>query len=51
MDFIPEKWNGAQNLHIPMIDKKGNPYLYKKDQEIKNGKWFLQLATNHGWFY
>lgn len=51
MPFIPSKWNSAENLHIPMIDTKGNLYLYKKDQEIKSSSWFLQLGMNDGIFY
>lgn len=51
MHFIPSKWNTAQNLHIPMLDTEGKAYLYKEDQELKKGKFFLQLAVNHSWFY
>jgi hypothetical protein len=51
MHFMPKKWNSAENPHIPMIDKEGKAYLYKKDQELKKGKWFVQAALNHGWFY
>jgi len=51
MRFIPKKLNTAENPHLPMIDTKGNPYLYKADQEIKKGNWLVQFGLNQAWFY
>jgi len=51
MPFIPAKWNGAQNLHIPMIDSDGELYLFKEGQKVKPSKWFLQMGLNDGISY
>jgi hypothetical protein len=51
MPFVPKKWNKAQNMHIPMIDTKGNQYLYRKDQKIRKPKLFLNGYTSPNIFY
>lgn len=51
MRFVPKKFNTAENPHLPMLDANGNQYLFRKNQEIKPGKWFAQFGLNHGWFY
>jgi hypothetical protein len=51
MPFIPKKWNKAQNVHIPMIDREGNQYLYRKEQKIKKPKLFLNGYTSPNIFY
>jgi len=51
MPFIPKRWNGAKNAHIPMLDINGNPYINKNEQVLKPGSWFLQLGLNDGIFY
>ncbi len=51
LKFIPQKLNGAENPHIPMLDTEGKLYLYKEGQEIEKGKWLVQLGFNYGLFY
>ncbi len=51
MPFIPKKLNKAQNLHIPMIDREGNQYLYRKDQKIRKPKLFLNGYSSPNIFY
>ena len=51
MPFIPKQWNKAQNVHIPMIDREGNQYLYRNDQKIKKAKLFLNAHTSPNIFY
>lgn len=51
MPFIPKKWNKAQNVHIPMIDEKGNQYLYRPEQKIKKTTLFFNGYTSPNIFY
>jgi hypothetical protein len=51
MKFIPKKWRKNINCHIPMLDDKSEPYLYKEGQKIKPAKAYLNLFGNAGVFY
>lgn len=51
MYFLPKKWIKTKNLHIPMLDENGNPYIYKQDQKLKNVRFFLQTGINSPMFY
>ena len=51
MPFIPKKWNKSNNCHIPMLDEKGNPYLYLENQKIKKPKMYFNLFSNASYFY
>ena len=51
MKFIPQKWNKAKNCHIPMLDEKGNQYLYKTEQIIKPAKLYWNVFSNANLFY
>ena len=51
MYFIPAKWLKTKNLHLPMLDKKGLPYLYQKDQQVKKSKLYYQFSLNDNDFY
>jgi hypothetical protein len=51
MPLIPKKWHKTKNCHIPMLDEKGNPYLYEKDQKIRKAKLYLNAFTNANVFY
>ncbi len=51
MPFVPKKWNKAQNLHIPMIDAKGNQYLYRENQKVRKPKPFVNAYTSPNIFY
>ncbi len=49
--FIPKKWIKIKNYHYPMLDEKGNPYLYEKDQQIRKPTLFLRTGFNGEAFY
>lgn len=51
MRFIPKKWNRSKNCHIPMIDAKGEQYLYKEGQTVRKPKVYLNLFSNANVFY
>lgn len=51
MPVVPKKLKKGQNLHIPMIDRSGNQYLYRKDQEIRKPRLFLNGYTSPNIFY
>lgn len=51
MYFIPDAINPSQNLHYPMLDEEGSPYLFLKDQVLKKPKVYAQLAANGHWLY
>ena len=51
MYFIPAKWIETKNLHLPMIDRKGLPYLYRENQQLKKSKFFYQFSLNDSDFY
>jgi len=46
MYFVPDGINPSRNLHYPMLDTEGNPYLFLKDQVLKKPKWYFQLGAN-----
>ncbi len=49
--FIPRKWITLKNCHIPMLDDKGEQYLYKEGQKIKAQKLLMNLFSNANLFY
>jgi len=51
MKLIPKKWQKNKNCHIPMLDDKGEPYLYKEGQKIKPARAYFNLFSNAGLFY
>jgi hypothetical protein len=51
MYFIPANWVNTKNLHIPMLDRKGRPYLYRQDQLIKKSTFYYQFSLNDNDFY
>ena len=51
MIFIPRKWNKPINCHIPMLDEKGNQYLYRKEQKIKKPNFYWNTFSNASLFY
>lgn len=50
MFFMPKSFRKI-NCHIPMLDEKGNQYLYRKDQKIKRPKFFWNAFSNASLFY
>lgn len=51
MYFVPDKINPSQNLHYPMLDVDGEPYLFLKDQILKKPRLYAQLSANGHWLY
>ena len=51
MRFLPKKWIKHTNCHIPMLDDKGNQYMYGADQKIKPAKFYFNMGCNEGLFY
>jgi hypothetical protein len=51
MKFIPKKWNKAKNCHIPMIDEKGDQYLYQPESKIRKQKLYWNVFSNPNIFY
>lgn len=51
MVMLPKKWRPKTNCHIPMIDSKGNPFLYQEGQIIKPARLYLNVFTNPSLFY
>jgi hypothetical protein len=51
MIFLPRKWFTPINCHIPMLDEKGNQYLYGKDQKIRKANIYWNTFSNAALFY
>lgn len=51
MIFLPENWVKAKNFHVPMIDKEGDPYLFKNGQELKSAVLYFNVGLNPTLFY
>ncbi len=51
MPFVPKRWNNSRNLHIPMIDQRGEQYLYRKGQKVRHPKPFLNAYSCPNIFY
>ena len=39
------------NAHVPMIDDKGEQYLFKEGQKVKPMKFYMDLFSNPAIFY
>ncbi len=51
MYFIPEKWTTVRNVHFPMLDSEGKPFLYDPDQKIRPPRPYFQFSVNGNYFY
>lgn len=51
MKFLPKKLIKNKNCHIPMLDDKGNQFLYLEGQKIKSAKFYFNLGSNERVFY
>ena len=51
MYFIPAKWIKIKNLHIPMLDSSGLPYVYSEEQKLKKSTLYYQFSLNDSDFY
>ncbi len=51
MWFLPAKWIKYKQVHYPMLDTNGLPYLYKPDQKIKPTEFYINFGLNSDTFY
>ncbi|MCE3227659.1 MAG: hypothetical protein K0S32_2210 [Bacteroidetes bacterium] len=51
LNFLPKKWPKRINCHIPMLDDKGNQYLFQPDQKIKKKELYWNIFSNANLFY
>lgn len=51
MPFLPEFLIPHKNLHVPMLDTTGDPFLYPNKQKVKRSKPVIQLSLNPALFY
>ncbi len=49
--LLPKSWFKRNNCHIPMLDDKGNQYLYKPEQKIKQPEFYWNVFSNANLFY
>ncbi len=51
MYFLPEKLMGSKNLHYPILDEEGKPFLDEKEQVKRKDRFYFQLGQNTAWNY
>lgn len=51
MRWVPKKLNKTHNCHIPMVDRKGEQYLFKEGQKIKKPVLYWNVFSNANLFY
>lgn len=51
LPLIPEAWMLHKNLHVPMLDVDGRPYLDKETQKLPAPRLVWQLEMNPSQFY
>ena len=51
MNFLPKCWIKNKNCHIPMLDDKGEQFLYKDGQKIRPAKFYFGVGGNESLFY
>jgi hypothetical protein len=51
MWFLPAGWIKARNPHVPMLDRAGNPYLFRPDQQVRAPRMYFSGALNAPLFY
>jgi hypothetical protein len=49
--FLPKKWRSSRNVDMPMIDEKGDQFLYKTGQKIKKPELYVNGYLNPLLFY
>jgi hypothetical protein len=47
----PKTFHQSKNSYIPILDKNGNQYLYKRGQKIKRARPYWNVFTGAGIFY
>lgn len=48
---IPDSWMPKKNLHVPMLDDKGQPYLFEPGQRLRPVRPYFALSMNPSLFY
>jgi len=51
MRFLPDEMQHTKNCHLPMLDEKGNLFLYSEGQKIRKAKLYWNLFSNANVFY
>ena len=51
MYFIPECYITYKNVHYPMLQTDGTPYLKRQGQKIRKPKPYINFGLNEGLFY
>lgn len=51
MYMWPARWNTSKNPHVPMVDRNGNPYLYKEGQQVRKDRFYLNFGFNEIGYY
>jgi len=51
MIFLPRKWKKANNCHIPMLDEKGNQFLFQVGQKVKKATPYYNISSNQLLFF
>lgn len=46
MSWLPKRWEHFNNPHIPMLQKNGEAYLFKPQQQIRPAQFYFQLGCN-----
>lgn len=49
--IIPTWLFNIKNRHVPMLDRKGKPYLFRAGQQIRKPKFFGMVGLNPGMFW
>ncbi len=49
--LLPINWGDFKNPHVPMLDEKGNSYLYMEGQKIRKPKLYFQAGLNQAALY
>ena len=48
MYFLPPAFINSKNLHYPILDENGEPFLDEKKQKIKRDRFYFRLGQNVG---
>jgi hypothetical protein len=51
MRFLPEHATRTKTCHLPMLDEKGNLFLYAENQSVRRPRVYLNLFSNPNLFY
>jgi len=49
--FFPSSWIKYKNMHYPMLQEDGSPFLFEDGQKVRKPRIFISGATNDNLFY